>query len=95
MVTAVLSWLVMVLPSYVVWRYDLGLYWAWAWASLYLIILSLIFLRRFLRGGWKKLRIIGDAHAPHPLRREPEGAKFAVVGDPAYPILPTDAITRE
>ena len=59
-VTAVavgVSWPVMVLPAWLSWEYDLGLYWAWGFASLY-IILALIFLARFLQGRWKSMCVI-------------------------------------
>ena len=62
--------------------------------GLYLVILSTIFLRRFLRGAWKEMRIIGPAHASDPAPIEPEVENFAVVGEPGYPIAPSDANTR-
>ena len=71
----------LVLPTYLVYRYDLGLYWAWACASLYLVVLSMIFLRRFLRGAWKEMRIIGPTHdpvAPDSPSDEADGEKFAL-----------------
>ena len=96
--TALTSWSVMVLPSYLVYRYELGLYWAWACASLYLVILSMIFLRRFLRGAWKDMRIIGpppDPVAPDSPSDEADGEKFALALERAYPIPPSDAKNRE
>ena len=93
LVSAALSWTVMVLPSYIVWHYGLGLNWAWACASAYLILGSMILLFRFLRGGWKTMRIIGEANAPESPPEEPEGEKFAAVGDRGYPITPSDAMT--
>ena len=81
--TAVLSWTVMVVPSYLAYRFDLGLYWAWGAASLYLILLSMIFLRRFLR-AWKEMRVIGPA----------EGEESAADANPSCPPTLSDAINR-
>jgi MATE family multidrug resistance protein len=83
--TALLSWSVMVLPSYLAWRNGLGLYWSWGFASLYLILLSMIFLRRFLRGAWKEMRIIGPAH----------GGESAAGANRSCPATLSDAINRE
>lgn len=45
-------------PTYLAWRYDWGLYWAWTFASLYVILLALIDFARFLQGRWKEMRVI-------------------------------------
>jgi MATE family multidrug resistance protein len=58
-----LSWVVMVLPSWAAWQYGWGLYWAWAFASLYVILLSLAVLARFRQGRWQSLRVIEAAGA--------------------------------
>jgi MATE family multidrug resistance protein len=39
-----------------------GLYWAWSFASLYVILLALTFLFRFLQGHWRSMRVI--EHVP-------------------------------
>ncbi len=53
-----LSWPIMVLPTWAVWRYDWGLYWAWAFASVYIVLLSGTFWLRFRQGKWRKMRVI-------------------------------------
>jgi MATE family multidrug resistance protein len=57
-VAVALAWPVMVLPSWVAWYYGWGLYAAWAFASCYIILLALTFLRRFLQGRWRSMRVI-------------------------------------
>ncbi len=73
-VTAVavgVSWPVMVLPTYLAWRFDWGMYVAWGFASAYIILLALILCARFLQGGWKQLRVI-EKQAQLPAAIEPE-----------------------
>jgi MATE family multidrug resistance protein len=53
-----LSWPVMVVPTWIAWRFDWGLYWAWTFASLYIILLALTFLFRFRQGKWRSMRVI-------------------------------------
>jgi MATE family multidrug resistance protein len=63
-VTAVLlllSWPMMVLPTWLAQRYGWGLLWAWAFASAYIIALALVFLARFRGGRWKAMRVIEPA----------------------------------
>jgi MATE family multidrug resistance protein len=59
-----LSWPIMVMPTWVVWCYGGGLYWAWGFASLYIILLALTFLLRFLQGKWQAMRVIETAAIP-------------------------------
>jgi MATE family multidrug resistance protein len=73
--TVVLSWCAMLAPTYllcVVWGH--GVYVAWSAASLYVVCLGLLMLRRFRAGRWKSLRVI----EPHPpglgLPADPEPA---------------------
>jgi MATE family multidrug resistance protein len=57
--TLVLSWSVMVIPSYVLCvQLGAGLYTAWTTASVYCFMVGLLMLRRFRRGRWKSLRVI-------------------------------------
>jgi MATE family multidrug resistance protein len=63
-VTAVLlllSWPMMVLPTWLAERYGWGLLWAWGFASAYIIALALVFLARFRGGRWKAMRVIEPA----------------------------------
>jgi len=63
-VTAVmllLSWPMMVLPTWLAQRYSWGVLWAWAFASAYIIAVALIFLARFRGGRWKTMRVIEPA----------------------------------
>ena len=57
--TVSLSWGAMLVPAYlacVVW--DGGVYTAWTAASVYIMLLGLLLLRRFRAGRWKRLRVI-------------------------------------
>jgi MATE family multidrug resistance protein len=54
----ILSWPVMVLPTWAAVTYDWGLYWAWTFASTYIISLAVIFWLRFRQGKWRSMRVI-------------------------------------
>jgi multidrug resistance protein, MATE family len=53
-----IAWSVMVIPTWAAWRYHWGLYWAWTFASLYIVVLSLAVLLRFVQGKWRSMRVI-------------------------------------
>lgn len=56
-----------VIPSYlVVITFGMGVYSAWAVASIYISILGLNFLARFLSGKWKTMRVIEEHHIDLP-----------------------------
>jgi MATE family multidrug resistance protein len=58
-VTLLLAWTVMVIPSYVLCvLWDRGVYTAWTTATVYCFMAGLLMLRRFRRGRWKSLRVI-------------------------------------
>ena len=62
--TVVLSWVVMLLPAWLLCeRLGFGVYAAWSAASAYVACLGLLMLRRFRQGRWKALRVI-EPHAP-------------------------------
>jgi len=57
-----LSWLTLIIPTYlssVV--YNWGLYITWGFVTLYLMLLGIAFLIRFLGGKWESMRVIEDA----------------------------------
>jgi MATE family multidrug resistance protein len=54
----VLSWPLMVVPTWLAWYYHWGLWWAWTFASSYVIALGLTFLVRFRMGRWRSMRVI-------------------------------------
>jgi MATE family multidrug resistance protein len=51
-------------------RFGAGVYFAWAMASAYVLLLGLLMHRRFRAGRWKSLRVI----EPAPLERETQPA---------------------
>jgi MATE family multidrug resistance protein len=58
LVVVLLSFPIMVAPTWVSWRYGWGVYWAWGFASAYVIALALTFMWRFRQGKWKAMRVI-------------------------------------
>jgi MATE family multidrug resistance protein len=60
-VSLVLAWVVMVLPTWIAVETRANLYWAWTCATSYVISLALVFLWRFCQGKWKTLRLIEPA----------------------------------
>ena len=65
-VSLLLSWPLMVVPTWAAWHYGWGLYWAWAFASAYVISLAGVFLLRFRAGKWKSMRVIEAAPVVEP-----------------------------
>jgi len=66
MVSVVLNWLVMVIPTWLAVNFLNGmnrLYVAWGWLATYVCALSIIFLFRFIGGKWKNMRVIEKAPA--------------------------------
>ena len=58
LVSLVLAWPVMVVPTWLAWKCGWGLYWAWAFASIYICLQATCFLVRFRGGRWKEMRVI-------------------------------------
>lgn len=57
--TISLSWLVMLIPSFVtLLLFNGGLYWLWTFVTAYILGLGIIFLWRFLKGKWREMRVI-------------------------------------
>jgi MATE family multidrug resistance protein len=53
-----LSWVLFVIPSYLVVKFGWGLYTAWGFATAYVSVLALVFLGRVMQGKWKSMRVI-------------------------------------
>lgn len=79
-----LSWMLMVVPTWLTWMYDLGLYWAWACASAYVIALALVLLARFLGGKWKMMRVIETVRLDDLLPETPSANGESVEEDRVY-----------
>jgi len=54
------SWLLMVLPAYLAARFGGSYHIPWIGFCMYIYLLNFIFLARFLKGKWKKMRVIED-----------------------------------
>lgn len=66
-VTAVaigLAWPIMVAPTWAVWYFNLGLYWAWTAGAAYVISQAIVFMLRFRHGRWKSMRVIETRPEP-------------------------------
>ena len=58
----ILSWTVMVIPSYLmVIHMGKSIFFAWGSASLFIMLLGITFLLRFLNGRWKTMRVIEES----------------------------------
>ena len=60
-VSLILSWPIMVIPSYLAGRYDWSFYWTWGFASAYIAAQGICFYYRFRVGKWKSMRVIENA----------------------------------
>lgn len=72
--SVILSWLTLIIPTYlttVVYRW--GIYLTWGFVTLYIMMLGIAFLFRFLGGKWESMRVIEEppAVAAHILPESP------------------------
>jgi multidrug resistance protein, MATE family len=58
LVSLSLAWPVMVIPSWLAWKYGWGFYWTWAFVTLYVAAQATCFFFRFRGGKWKAMRVI-------------------------------------
>jgi len=71
MITLV-SAIVLVIPSYIALAiFDMGLYACWSFATVYIIVLGVIFLIRFRGGKWKSMLVIEIPPVPPSLPETP------------------------
>jgi MATE family multidrug resistance protein len=61
MVTFLLAWPIMVIPTYLVVKSGGSVYWAWVFASAHIIAMTICFWLRFRHGKWKTMRVIESA----------------------------------
>ncbi len=54
----VLSWLIMVIPTWLALHFGWGLYAAWVFATLYVFSLAIVFFLRFRGGKWRTMKVI-------------------------------------
>jgi MATE family multidrug resistance protein len=64
LLTFMLAWPIMVVPTFVVVRSGGSIYWAWGFATAYIIAMAVCFFWRFRIGKWKSMRVIETAPAP-------------------------------
>jgi MATE family multidrug resistance protein len=63
LVSVVLSWPLMVVPTYLVWKSGYGVEPAWAAATVYLAVTAGVYVVRFLGGKWRTMTVIEAAVA--------------------------------
>jgi MATE family multidrug resistance protein len=78
-VSLVTSWPLMVLPTYLAFRNEWNVMWAWAFASFYILFVAMVLMFRFRVGKWKSMRVIEqpallDDVSQSPASLEPEPA---------------------
>ena len=55
----ILAWVLFVPPVYIIIEYlQLGLIYAWAWGAFYIIVIGLVFWRRYRSGRWKEIQML-------------------------------------
>jgi MATE family multidrug resistance protein len=58
LLTFVLAWPVMVVPTFLVVQAGASVYWAWWFATAYILAMAVCFYLRFRSGQWKTMRVI-------------------------------------
>jgi multidrug resistance protein, MATE family len=57
-----LAWVLFVPPVYIIIEYlRLGLIAAWAWGAFYIVVIGLVFWRRYRSGRWKEIQMLKQA----------------------------------
>jgi MATE family multidrug resistance protein len=92
LVSLALSWPLMVLPTWAAWRYNWGLYWAWAFVSCYIAVQALFYLQRFRAGHWKSMRVIEKLPLADAADDSADAGEVIVVRSEAAPRFGTVAI---
>jgi MATE family multidrug resistance protein len=57
-ISITLNWLVLVFPVWLTWKMGWGVYTIWGFATLYVCMLAVSYLCRFVSGKWKSMRVI-------------------------------------
>ncbi len=60
-ITFLLAWPLMVLPTWAIVHFEASLYWAWGFATAYVFAMATCFWLRFRSGVWKSMRVIAAA----------------------------------
>jgi MATE family multidrug resistance protein len=78
LVSVVLSWPLMVVPTWLVWRNGYGVQPAWAAATVYLAVTAGVYIARFAGGRWRTMTVIEAAVAEpdEPAAPEPAAAEL-------------------
>ena len=78
LVSVALSWPLMVIPTWLVWRYGYGVEPAWGAATVYLAVTAGLYVVRFLGGKWRTMTVIEPhvAETGTAERAEPAGVEM-------------------
>jgi MATE family multidrug resistance protein len=90
-VAIALSWPLMVVPTYLVYHFGLGVEWAWAAATLYLAVTAGVYVWRFLGGAWRTMTVIeaaADLLTEESSKSEAPNPKQAPITEVRNPKLP-------
>ncbi|MBW2059428.1 MAG: MATE family efflux transporter [Deltaproteobacteria bacterium] len=80
--SVIAGWTLFVPPVYLtVSVFHGGLFAAWVWATLYIIVLALVYLWRFRQGKWKTIDMIGKDRKPAAIHPIPVTVEKRVPGD--------------
>ncbi len=81
-ISVIIGWAFFVPPVYLtVSVFHGGLILAWIWATLYIILLGLVYFWRFRQGKWKKIDMIGEGREPTPIQAIPVVIEERVTGE--------------
>jgi len=70
--SVLVGWTLFVPPVYLtISVFNGGLILAWVWATLYIVLLGLVYSWRFRRGEWKKIDMVGDDRKPDTVQPVP------------------------
>lgn len=70
--SVIVGWTLFVPPVYLtISVFHGGLILAWVWATLYIVLLGLVYSWRFRRGEWKKIDMVGDDRKPDAVQPVP------------------------
>ncbi|MCA9115151.1 MAG: MATE family efflux transporter, partial [Planctomycetaceae bacterium] len=89
--TSLTAWLVMVVPTWIAWRfYEGSLAISWSACAAYIVLLGIGFLIRFQMGQWKQMRVIEDDPSenqgtPGPIMADSSPADSSVPGPAGIP----------
>jgi MATE family multidrug resistance protein len=62
-----MHWILLVIPTYFIIKYNIGLYAAWLCLTIFVLLLAIVFWLRFIGGKWESMRVIERPSTTVPL----------------------------